>query len=219
MSGETMVYPSCTSSPALRLGVLGLTIAATLLAAGCWQAENVPVGGSCTVNGNCSQNLVCTMGKCHDLCATSMDCGAGQSCITASDQTRVCQLRDEAHCTDATDCPMPLICAIDQRCRNSCQTDVDCPAGQSCATSNVCAEGNQVDSDKNLFALDAGVDDANGTLDADADLSATFDADRDVNADGGKTSSGMAYASSTACGMDAGTETGTDGPYGTTSAD
>jgi len=142
--------------------VLGLLVVSACLAAGCSSAKKIEVGGTCILNSDCNSPLVCTAGKCHDACHTSADCPAGQSCITASDQSTVCQLPVETHCIYDSDCPTGLKCATDQRCRNQCQDDVDCFPGQICTTTQTCAEPNQVDSNNNLFPPDGGVSSSGG---------------------------------------------------------
>jgi hypothetical protein len=139
------------------LRLLGLIVLSACLAAGCSSAKKIEVGGTCILNSDCNSPLVCTAGKCHDACHTSADCPAGQSCITASDQSTVCQLPVETHCIYDSDCPTGLKCATDQRCRNQCQGDVDCFPGQICTTTQTCAEPNQVDSNNNLLLPDGGV--------------------------------------------------------------
>ena len=141
----------------------GLMIVLACLAAGCSGPKKIAVGGACILNSDCNQPLVCTMGKCHDACHTSADCPAGQSCITATDQSRVCQLPVETHCLYASDCQAPLTCAVDQRCHNQCQGDVDCPSGQTCTTTKTCAEPSQVDVNNNLIGTDGGVSGSGGT--------------------------------------------------------
>ena len=106
---------------------------------------------SCKFNSDCTGSQVCKMGTCGDSCHTSADCPAGQSCLTAADQTKVCQLPSETRCAFNSDCPAPLVCAVDQRCRSQCQDNVDCPLGQVCTTTRVCAEPSQVDSNNNLI--------------------------------------------------------------------
>jgi len=136
--------------------ILGLMIVSLWLAAGCSGAK-IDVGGSCVLNSDCNQGLVCTWGKCHEPCDTSVDCPTGESCITASDQSKVCQLPIETHCLYDSDCPTSLKCAVDQRCHNQCQTNVDCLSGQTCTTTKTCAEPNQVDSNNNLIGTEGGV--------------------------------------------------------------
>ena len=98
---------------ASRLRVPGLMITSLWLFVGCSDAKKIDVGGACILNSDCNQSLVCTWGKCHAACKTTADCPAGQSCITASDQSTVCQLPVELHCTYNSDCQTPLTCAVD----------------------------------------------------------------------------------------------------------
>ena len=137
--------------------VVGLMIVLSWLVVGCGGAKKIDVGGACILNSDCNGSLVCTEGKCHDACHTSGDCPTGQSCIIASDQSRVCQLPVETHCLYDSDCPTSLKCAVDQRCHNQCQTNVDCLSGQTCTTTKTCAEPNQVDSNNNLIGTEGGV--------------------------------------------------------------
>jgi hypothetical protein len=97
----------------------------------------VAVGGTCILNSDCQQPLVCTMGKCHDACHTTVDCPAGQSCVKAN-SAMVCQLPAEADCS-ATSCGGALVCASDLRCRAGCLSALDCTSGQVCV-SGVCAD-------------------------------------------------------------------------------
>jgi hypothetical protein len=180
------------------LRVFGLMIALTCFAGSCAEGKKIDPGAACILNSDCNQPLVCSWGKCHDACHISADCPTGQSCITASDKSRVCQLPVETHCLYASDCPAPLICAVDQRCHNQCQTNVDCPSGQTCTTTKICAEPNQVDSSNNLLVPDGGVRGSGGA-------SGSADAGRTVDAGGTKaaaeagsdTGSGMAHDSRT----------------------
>ena len=150
------------------LRLFGLMIVSAWLAIGCSGPSKIEVGGTCVMNSDCNQGLVCTWGKCHAACHTSADCPAGESCITASDQSTVCQLPVETHCIYDSDCSIPLKCAADQRCHNQCQTNVDCPTGQSCTTTKACAEPNQVDLNNNLIAADGGVSASGGASGTDA---------------------------------------------------
>ena len=150
------------------LHIFGLIVVGAGLAPSCSGGERIDVGGACVLNSDCNQGLVCTWGKCHDGCHTTADCPAGQSCITASDQSKVCQLPIETQCIYDSDCQPPLKCAADQRCRNQCQADVDCPSGQTCTTTKSCAEPNQVDSNNNLVVPDGGVRGSGGASGADA---------------------------------------------------
>jgi len=131
------------SSP---LRVLGLLSVVVWLAAGCGASDS----RSCKFKSDCAGSQVCTMGTCGDGCHVSADCPTGQSCVTAADKTKVCQLPIENQCAVSSDCQVPLICAVDQRCRNQCQVSVDCPSGQICSTTQTCAAPSEVDVNNNL---------------------------------------------------------------------
>jgi len=137
--------------------VPGLTIVLLWLTSGCTSPMKIDVGGTCILNSDCNQGLVCTWGKCHDACHTSADCPAGQSCVTSKDQSNVCQLPGEMYCIYNHDCPTGLICGVDQKCRKQCQVDVDCPYGQICTSEQTCVELNH-----SPFVLDGGVASAGG---------------------------------------------------------
>ena len=139
--------------------VLGLMMVSASLVVGCSSAKKIDAGGACVLNSDCNQGLVCTWGKCHVACHTSADCQPGQSCITASAQSTVCE--SPTACIYNSDCPTGLMCAIDQQCRQQCQKDVDCTSGQICTSTQTCAEPNQVDSNKNLIT-DGGVSGSGG---------------------------------------------------------
>ena len=140
--------------------VLGLMITSSWLLLGCSSAKKIDVGGACVLNSDCNQGLVCTWGKCHVACHTSADCQPGQSCITVSAQSTVCE--SPTSCIYNSDCPTGLICAVDQQCRRQCQTNVDCTSGQICTSTQTCAELSQVDSNNNLIGPDGGVLGAGG---------------------------------------------------------
>jgi hypothetical protein len=143
--------------------VLGLMVVSTSLAAGCSSPMKIDVGGTCVLNSDCSQGLVCTWGKCHAACHTSADCPPGESCITSSDQSMVCQLPGQTYCIYNHDCAAGLICGMDQQCRKQCQVDVDCPYGQICTSTQTCVKSNQVDSNT---VPDGGVSYSDGALGA-----------------------------------------------------
>jgi hypothetical protein len=118
------------------------------------------LGGTCILNSDCNQGLVCTWGFCHVACHTSADCQPGQSCIMAGAQSTACE--SPTSCIYNSNCPTGLICAVDQQCRKQCQTSADCTSGQTCTTTQTCAELSQVDSNKNLFLPDGGVSGSGG---------------------------------------------------------
>jgi hypothetical protein len=114
---------------------LGFMAALVWFAAGCSSEKKIEAGGACIMNSDCTQPLVCTEGKCHDACHTSVDCPAGQSCMN-TDGVAICQLPDEAVCSQS--CGGTLVCASDQHCRTPCQSRTACTSEQVCV-SGVCA--------------------------------------------------------------------------------
>src|ERR1700690_3226801 len=88
--------------------VLGLMIVSSWLVVACSSAKKIEAGATCILNTDCNSPLVCSMDKCHDACHKSADCPAGESCITASDQSTVCQLPVETYCVYQSDCKAPL---------------------------------------------------------------------------------------------------------------
>ena len=124
------------------------------------------VGSVCSLNSDCQQSLVCTMGKCHDACHTTADCPSGQSCVR-TDNATVCQLPAEASCS-ATSCGGALVCASDLRCRAGCLSPADCASGQVCV-SGVCADPADLDINGQLPQRRPGpVADAGANLSPDA---------------------------------------------------
>ncbi len=116
--------------------VFGVIVVSVWLAGGCSE-KKIDVGGSCVLNSDCNQGLVCSWGKCHEPCHKSVDCPAGQSCVQTNSGP-VCQLPAEADCRKAA-CSGALVCASDLQCRSGCVTAADCTNGQLCV-GNVCAD-------------------------------------------------------------------------------
>jgi len=160
---------------------LGLMVFSSWLAAGCTSPMKIDAGGTCILNSDCNQGLVCTWGKCHVVCNASADCPSGGSCVTSSDQSNVCQLSGETYCIYNHDCPAGLICGVDQKCRKQCQVDVDCPYGEVCTSEQIC-----VDLNNNPVVPDGGVSGtggASGTGGTGGSASPTPDASSDLLAD------------------------------------
>src|SRR5580692_9556067 len=94
---------------------------------------------ACHQNSDCQAGLLCALGACRAMCETAADCGAGGQCVDDGD-VAVCQYAAEANtpCNVQSDCPAPLACASDYRCRNLCSTSNDCNqlgiSGRVCAT-------------------------------------------------------------------------------------
>ncbi|HVU02832.1 MAG TPA: DUF1566 domain-containing protein [Polyangiaceae bacterium] len=123
------------------LGVVGTACTSDKTRAG--------VASLCTLNSDCAEGLVCTLGRCHEACRESRDCPEGERCV-AVDAVQVCQQPAEATCGSGAQSCGPLTCATDGQCRSSCTVDGDCPTNQVCAAERVCAEKTEVDSTGNL---------------------------------------------------------------------
>jgi alpha-tubulin suppressor-like RCC1 family protein len=123
----------------LILALVGLF---TVAAPACSSSSNVAAGlaaeEACHQNSDCARALFCALGACRAQCAGDADCGSGGRCIDNGD-VAVCQYADEndTPCTKESDCPEPLACASDYRCRNLCATAADCNvlgiSGRVCA--------------------------------------------------------------------------------------
>jgi hypothetical protein len=125
----------------------GLMLISACLATACGASKKIDVGGTCLLNSDCNGSLVCTMGKCHDACHTSADCPAGEPC-TKVNNSPVCLVPAEAHCTANVPCGPLLICAADLRCRSDCSAG--CLAGQLCVQ-GVCTWSDELGSDAGAY--------------------------------------------------------------------
>jgi Protein of unknown function (DUF1566) len=123
-------------------------------------SDSDPLGGlasGCKLTSECDAGLVCTFGRCHEECETSVDCPPEGRCVKVSGDNHVCVLpQEDADCTYNSMCENPLVCAVDQRCRNQCTKARDCITGQVCATTGVCADTDEVDDAGNLISTGAG---------------------------------------------------------------
>jgi hypothetical protein len=111
--------------------VILLILLAVLAALACSTSKDVSSGlraeEACYLNSDCASGLICALGACRAMCASAADCGTGGSCVDNSD-VAVCQSAAEVNtvCNKQSDCPAPLACASDYRCRNLCNGDADC---------------------------------------------------------------------------------------------
>lgn len=80
---------------------------------------------SCSLDGDCSKPLICALGDCRLQCKSTLDCSTGEWCVTDGRARAVCTQRNSV-CDRQKDCPAPLACATDYRCRNLCEIDDDC---------------------------------------------------------------------------------------------
>jgi hypothetical protein len=153
-----------------------LVSGAAALAASCGSGDkHLALGGSCTLNSECKDPLVCKFGSCHQACMQSRDCPTGERCVQV-DSVGVCQQQTESQCTygGTVKCKTPLICAADNICRNTCTTADNCLKNQECVAS-VCLETAEAAAWRADAGAGVGLDggaDAGGT-DTDADAAAT----------------------------------------------
>lgn len=119
------------------------------------------LGEGCALSSDCTEGLVCVFQVCHVPCETDEDCpvadqGQQGRCVVGEKPARVCLLDSESECARSSDCPGALVCAMDARCRNQCDSDRDCLAAQVCAGST-CAPPSDLDEGGRL-ALAPGAD-------------------------------------------------------------
>jgi hypothetical protein len=180
----------------------------------------------CTLSSDCKQGLYCALGSCRTPCKESRDCGNGGACVSDG-VSAACQLADEKEtaCAKTRDCPVPLACAGDYRCRNLCDADEDCNVlginGRVCAADNLgrsyCAEPKEVEDGVITVEPPAGAlisipenalaDSGNNTQPdaatlADAGSAGTVDGGADAGMDGGG-AVGMDGSMDAAAGADA----------------
>src|SRR5580658_9855370 len=136
--------------------IVGLVAAVALGAAACNSSSSAPGAAAaqeCHVNSDCQSGLICALGECRAQCTTSADCQTGGTCIDNGD-VAVCQYASVTPCTKESDCPAPLACASDYRCRNLCASAADCNVlgitGRLCAKDmngvDFCADPSEVTS-------------------------------------------------------------------------
>ncbi|HXU83458.1 MAG TPA: PPC domain-containing protein [Polyangia bacterium] len=130
--------------------LLGLGIVVGLF--GCGGRSSPPVGQRCQVNTDCANPLSCTFGQCHVTCRDARDCAGGQRCVAAPGGA-VCQ--PEGKCNYLSECPRPLVCALDRQCRSECKMSIDCATKTQTCVSGVCAEPQEVDSTGKLKNAEA----------------------------------------------------------------
>ena len=113
--------------------VAAMAVVALFAYAGCGGSSGSKAAPTplCVHPSDCSGALVCIQGYCVQQCAQSKDCSSGERCIAATGGNS-CQPPEKSTCTYTSQCTSPLVCGIDQQCRNQCQADIDCPTGQLC---------------------------------------------------------------------------------------
>ncbi len=106
------------------------------------------LGQPCFIDSDCDGNLICVYQVCNAACEASRDCENAR-CVRGENGFNICQPEEDTPCVLNSDCPEPLVCAVDGRCRNECIADTDCLAGQTCAA-DVCAEPSELDENGKL---------------------------------------------------------------------
>jgi hypothetical protein len=118
---------------------------ACILAACGSSHEKLDLGGTCILNSDCNEPLLCKFGACHKACVRSVDCENGGHCVVA-DGVAVCETQSESTCSANGTCATGLVCrTVDNTCRSACSptNDISCMAGQTC-NGTVCLENKEV---------------------------------------------------------------------------
>jgi hypothetical protein len=121
----------------MRRKVIGVVVCAVLaLAAGAAASScksSASPAGTCSINSDCNNPLVCAFGRCHSACLQARDCPAGDECVV-SGTTGVCLSPAESTCSGGSACADTLVC-VAGKCLGSCSssgTGGACLAGQTC---------------------------------------------------------------------------------------
>ncbi len=154
-------------------------------------ACQLPEETTCTLASECEDVLVCRFGRCTNACERDVDCPPGARCEADGSGMLGCRDASDTECALNSDCPAPLICAPDDRCREQCRGDRDCRDGTVCLSSmspTVCGSPDlRPDAGFDAGTADGGPTDAGpmdaGLMDAGADLP-------DAGFDGGMMSTG-----------------------------
>ena len=119
--------------PASFVEVVAMAALAVFAYAGCGGSSSSKASPTplCVRPSDCSGTLVCIQGYCVQECQQSKDCPTGERCIAATGGNS-CQPPEKSSCAYTSQCTSPLVCGIDQQCRNQCQADIDCPTNQKC---------------------------------------------------------------------------------------
>jgi hypothetical protein len=158
-----------------------VALASALAAAAC-STSTTAADTSCSLNSDCATGLICALGKCRDQCVNAADCPVtGSSCIDDG-RSPVCEPPTEKNtpCENESDCPVPLACASDYRCRNLCLRAADCNVlgitGRLCAkdTNGVdyCADPGEVANGVITVAPPAGAPTSAPVVEPDGGVSA-----------------------------------------------
>lgn len=119
--------PERSSGGWIAAWLIGVALASALVAPACTSSRSASTVG-CSLNSDCASGLICALGKCRTQCVDAADCPVTSSSCIDDGRYPVCQPPTEKNkpCTRLADCPTPLACASDYRCRNLCESDADC---------------------------------------------------------------------------------------------
>jgi hypothetical protein len=150
----------------VRAGILGSVVLALSRCSSDGPARS-GLSADCVVNSDCNNPLQCSFGLCHKACKETRDCPANQHCLKLPEGP-VCQLQaDTVQCVYSSQCPSPLKCAVDSKCRVPCEASGDCLPSQLC-TQFVCADKDEVDPDSRELPVTNKIDPWEGTQGGDA---------------------------------------------------
>jgi hypothetical protein len=125
-----------TKEKTMKTVVFWISLACALAA--CSGDKKLELGGSCSLNSDCAEPLLCKFGSCRKACMKSVDCENGGRCVTV-DGVAVCQTQTESACVDGN-CPTPLVCrTVDNTCRSAC-TGGGCLLSSQTCTGTVCVD-------------------------------------------------------------------------------
>lgn len=91
----------------------------------------------CALDSDCPTGNVCRLGTCTVECVEDRDCPPGAFCNT-DDGDPFCERPEPTGCLYDSECPAPLVCGPDRRCRFECFQSSECAGGLLCVD-NVCA--------------------------------------------------------------------------------
>jgi hypothetical protein len=91
---------------------------AALTGCGSNNSSSAVPGNLCNLNSDCAQDLTCSFGRCQSACKETRDCPSGEQCVKNASGINICLLPTVETCNYTSQCPSPLICASDQKCRN-----------------------------------------------------------------------------------------------------
>jgi alpha-tubulin suppressor-like RCC1 family protein len=102
-----------------------------LLLAAC--QSGAAAGTPCARSTECSNPLVCRLGRCRSECAANRDCPLGAQCFLDPAGLGACELEADHQCgSGGTVCPSGLTC-LGSECVRACTMSSDCPADGLCS--------------------------------------------------------------------------------------